>query len=99
MFALMRQNRPAYVAFFIAMWVILIALLLWCIFFSKSWKWRLLFGIQIVLTVFLWIVNFYFNYNNGFSDLGEAFITFAFKHFYGITLFVSWVFWMNRKRT
>ena len=82
-----------------AVWILQIGFLLLAALGQRKWQWRLMFLVQIFLCIATYILFHHYNTASRrgiyFDDCMNTLIA---AHLYTITLFVSWVFWMNRKQ-
>lgn len=67
----------------------------------QKWKWRSLFAAELLLSVgtvaLCWCYNHTGSGWEGMRYMDDAIYTCLISICFIITLFVSWVFWMNRK--
>lgn len=81
-------------------WAMQIGLLILAVLGLKKWQWRLMFAAQILLTCAAIVLNYCYNHQDTWMSmryLDDALNTLITAVLFCITLFVSWVFWMNRK--
>lgn len=81
-------------------WVVQVGLLIMSVLGQKKWQWRLMFSVQVLLTSAALVLTYCYNHQDTWMSmryLDDALNTLLTAVLFRITLFVSWVFWMNRK--
>lgn len=79
-------------------WAIQIGLLVLAVLGQRKWQWRLMFTGEILVCAAAIGLCSYYNYAPGFSYFDDSIYTLLISVLFCVTLFVSWIFWMNRKK-